>query len=367
MESQKLSVLVVDDDSLIAQALAKILETEGFHVIAHTDPVKASEERGFAIVLTDFMMPNLTGIELLQHVKANEPKAVRMMLTAAADFKVALEAVNRGEVYRLLSKPWQLAELQAAVRNAADHYRLQRENERLGQELALNVLKLTALNGSLEQTVIDRTNGLLDGMVRALDTRDTETQWHSRRVSLYARCLGEALGIRGADLETVTQGALLHDVGKIGVRDSILLKPGPLTPEEWVEMKRHPELGWRMLASIPWLNGAAEIVYQHQERYDAGGYPRKLGGTNITLGARIFAIVDALDAITSDRPYRKGRPFEVARSEITRVGGTQLDPDLVKAWNEVPEAKWQEIRHGIERLEAEDRQRFGEPMPKGPG
>ena len=121
-----------------------------------------------------------------------------------------------------------------------------------------------------------------------------------------------------------------------------------------------------MLASIPWLQDAAKIVHQHQERFDAGGYPNKLGGENIVLGARIFAIVDSLDAITSDRPYRKGRPLEVARSEIARVAGTQLDADLAKAWAELPDSTWLDIRASIERLETEDRQRFGEPIPKGP-
>lgn len=351
-------IVVVDDDALILQALTRILQNEGYTVVAHTDPNKAAEERDFSVAISDYMMPNLNGIELLNLYKQHVPDAVRLMLTAAADFKVAMDAVNRGEVYRLLSKPWQLAELTAVVRQAVEHFGLKKENLRLQQELAERNNLLEGMNISLEGKVIERTNGLLDGMVRALDYRDTETQWHSRRVSLFSRRLAEKVGIGGLELEEIEQGALLHDIGKIGVRDSILLKPGPLTPEEWVEMKLHPEIGFRMLSNIPYLRAASMIVWQHQERWDGGGYPGKLGSEKIVIGARIFSIADTLDAITSDRPYRKGRPLEVARAEIARVGGTQLDPNLVKAFLEVPPEEWEGIRKDVERMEAEDSRRF---------
>ena len=349
-------ILVVDDDALILQALTRILQNEGHEVVGHTDPHKALEEQGFHVVITDFMMPNVNGIELLGHLKQTNPNAVRLLLTAAADFKVALEAVNRGEVYRLLSKPWNLSELTTVMRQAVEHYRLMNENRRLQAELHQR-------NQHLEAAVIERTSGLLDGMVRALDYRDTETQWHSRRVSLYAKRLAEKVGIHGDELEMIGQGALLHDIGKIGVRDSILLKPGPLTPEEWVEMRLHPEIGMRMLSAIPYLKEATQIVYQHQERWDGKGYPRTLKGNDIVVGARIFSIVDALDAITSDRPYRKGRPLEIAKSEIGRVGGSQLDPALVQAFLEVSDGEWHDIRRQVERLEEEDRNKWsGKPL-----
>jgi response regulator RpfG family c-di-GMP phosphodiesterase len=349
-------ILVVDDDALILQALTRILQNEGHEVIGHTDPHKAIEERDFSLVITDFMMPNLNGIELLGALKQTNPHSVRLMLTAAADFKVALEAVNRGEVYRLLSKPWNLGELTTVVKQAVEHYRLMAENRRLAAELHQR-------NQHLEVAVIERTNGLLDGMVRALDYRDTETQWHSRRVSLYSKRLAEKAGINGDELEMIGQGALLHDIGKIGVRDSILLKPGPLTPEEWVEMRLHPEIGMRMLSAIPYLKDATQNVYQHQERWDGKGYPQTLKGQDIVVGARIFSIVDALDAITSDRPYRKGRPLEIAKAEIGRVGGSQLDPDLVTAFLEVPDGDWNDIRRQVERLEEEDRKKWsGKPL-----
>jgi putative nucleotidyltransferase with HDIG domain len=170
--------------------------------------------------------------------------------------------------------------------------------------------------------------------------------------------LAEQAGVKGADLEIIEQGALLHDIGKIGVRDSILLKPGPLTPEEWVEMRMHPEIGYRMLAKMPYLADASQIVYQHQERWDGRGYPQGLKGEVIVIGARIFSIVDAMDAITSDRPYRQGRTLAVAKEEIRRCIGTQFDPRLVEAWLSIPDEDWAAIRARVEQLEADEQKRW---------
>jgi putative nucleotidyltransferase with HDIG domain len=204
-------------------------------------------------------------------------------------------------------------------------------------------------------------------MISALDYRDTETQWHSRRVSLFSRRLAQEVGLTGRELDVVEQGALLHDIGKIGVSDSILLKPGPLTPDEWVEMRKHPEFGFRMLAKMPYLHEASLIVLQHQERWDGKGYPQGLKGHDIVIGARIFCIADTVDAITSDRPYRKGRPMSVARAEIQRCAGTQFDPVLSEAFLAVPDSEWELIRAEVERMEAAESARWGKegtsPLP----
>jgi response regulator RpfG family c-di-GMP phosphodiesterase len=344
-------ILVVDDDPLILAALSRILQSEGYEVITHTDPAQAAKEEGFQVVLTDFMMPLLNGVELLRTLREKNPRAVRLMLTAAADFRTASEAVNRGEVFRLLGKPWSLSELTSAVRQAFEHFRLVEANERLTREVAEKNAELTTINRDLERMVVERTNGLLDGLISALDYRDTETQWHSRRVSLYSRRIGEEIGLTPTQLEVVEQGALLHDIGKIGVSDTILLKPGPLSPEEWVEMRKHPEYGYKVLAKMPYLHEASLIVLHHQERWDGKGYPQGLKGKDIVIGARIFAIADTVDAITSDRPYRKGRPLSVARDEIKRCSGTQFDPELAEAFLRIPDSEWQRIRKKVEDME----------------
>jgi putative nucleotidyltransferase with HDIG domain len=352
--------LVVDDDPSITDVLRRVLESMGHPVTVFTDPLEAAQATDFDLVVTDYMMPNLNGIELLGVLRAKRPDAVRLLITAANDFKVAIEAVNRGEVFRIIGKPWQLHDLRFGLQQAVDYYRLVQENRRLTRELADRNERLSSLNAVLEQQVVERTNGLLEGMIRALDYRDTETQWHSWRVAKFTRRIAEAAGLAGDVLMHIEQGALLHDIGKIGVRDSILLKPGPLTPDEWVEMRKHPEMGYRMLANIPYLQDAAQIVYQHQERWDGRGYPRQLKGDEIVIGARLFCIADTFDAITSDRPYRKGSPAEVAFREIGRLGGTQLDPTLVKVFLAIDPGEWLEIRAEISRREEAEKGRWGE-------
>jgi response regulator RpfG family c-di-GMP phosphodiesterase len=359
-------ILVVDDDALILQALSRILQAEGYEVICHADPLQAKHERDFTVVITDFMMPQMNGVELLAELRKHNPAAVRVLLTAAGDFKVASEAINRGEVYRILGKPWSIADLSSCVKQAVEHFRLVEENERLSRELSAKNQALVSINKDLERRVVERTNGLLEGLISALDYRDTETQWHSRRVSLYSRRIGEALGLTAEQLGVVEQGALLHDIGKIGVRDSILHKPGPLTPEEWVEMRLHPEFGYRMLAKMPYLHDAALVVLQHQERFDGHGYPHGVAGGDIVIGARIFGVADAVDAITSDRPYRKGRPLVAAKEEIKRCRGSQFDPDVVDAFLHIPDDEWAKILATVERLEAEEIRNWGSQPFGGP-
>ncbi|MFT3707438.1 MAG: HD domain-containing protein [Archangium sp.] len=352
--------LVVDDDPTITEALLKVVKSMGFEGVGHTDPREAANETGFDLVITDFMMPHMSGVEMLHKLKVKNPDAVRLLMTAANDFKVAMKAVNEGEVFRLISKPWSLNELRTAIDQAAGYAQLIRENKRLTQELSARNAELSELNHTLESQIIERTNGLLEGMIRALDYRDTETQWHSWRVARFTRRIAEELGIKGEELLQIEQGALLHDIGKIGVRDAILLKPGPLTPEEWVEMKKHPEYGFRMLQNIPYLRAAADIVFQHQEKWNGQGYPRQLKGEQICIGARLFCIADTMDAICSDRPYRKGSTLEVAITEIGRLAGTQFDPTAVKTFLSIPSTEWVRIRGEIEQLEVVDKKRTGE-------
>jgi putative nucleotidyltransferase with HDIG domain len=183
--------------------------------------------------------------------------------------------------------------------------------------------------------------------VTALDAREHETSDHSQRVVEYTLAIARRLSIKGAELEEIGRGALLHDIGKIGVPDAVLLKPGKLTPEEWVEMRKHPEIGFNMIEPIPFLRIPAQIVLSHQERYDGQGYPRNLRKDEIHIGARIFAVADTLDAMTSDRPYRKGTSFANAIAEIARCAGTQFDPEVVKAFLDIGEAGLVKIKEDM--------------------
>ena len=187
----------------------------------------------------------------------------------------------------------------------------------------------------------------LDAITAAVDLRTGETPGHSRRVAAYTLELAAGVGITDPlVLGQIRRGALLHDIGKLGIPDAVLHKPGPLTEREWRWMRRHPELGYRLLSGIPFLREAAVIVLYHHEHWDGTGYPHGLKGEEIPLPARLFAVADALDAITSDRPYRPALSFEEARRRLTQGAGHQFDPGVVRAFLGVPVRRWQAIRDG---------------------
>jgi response regulator RpfG family c-di-GMP phosphodiesterase len=345
-------VLYVDDEPSLCRAFARLFRQDThLQVATAASPEEALallRSEPFDVVISDLRMPGMTGIQLLSTARGIRPEMRRLLVSGYADFDTALDAINAVGVDRLITKPWDIAELRGAVHSAADHAFLHRENARMTAELRRRTAELADLNQSLDRLVEERTTNLLDGLVSALDMRDSETQWHSRRVGRYARRLAEELGIAGRALDDIELGATLHDIGKIGVRDAVLLKPGPLDPNEWAEMKRHPALGYEILRGIAFLERARMIPLQHQERFDGTGYPGGLAGEQICVGARVFAVVDTYDAITSDRPYRKCSTYETARREIERCAGTQLDPDIVQAWLRIPQAIWDAIREQVE-------------------
>jgi response regulator RpfG family c-di-GMP phosphodiesterase len=347
-------VLYVDDEPSLCRAFARLFRQDTNLVVSTANsPEEALTMLGlqrFDVIVSDLRMPGMSGIELLATGRRMHPEMRRLLVSGFADFDSALNAINEVGIDRLLTKPWDIGELRGAVHAAAEHSFLQRENTHMTAELRRRSEELAAINQHLDALVEERTTNLLDGLVSALDMRDSETQWHSRRVGRYARRLAEELGMRGRELEDIERGATLHDIGKIGVRDAVLLKPGPLDTREWAEMKRHPALGYEILRGIAFLERARMIPLHHQEKFDGTGYPAGLKGEEICIGARIFAVVDTFDAITSDRPYRKCSTYDTARREIEKCAGTQLDPDIVHVWLRIPQAVWETIREEVETL-----------------
>lgn len=351
----KVRVLYVDDEPSLGRAFVRMFVNDpDVGVTTFTSAIDAAamlEEQPserFDVIVSDLRMPGMDGIEFLSTARERRPDARRLLVSGYADLDSAITAINRVGVERLLTKPWNTGELVAAVHAAAEHARLVRENAEMNVALQRKNDELAQVNRELDHLVEERTRNLINGLVSALDLRDSETQWHSRRVGLYARRLGEALALSSQELDDIERGAVLHDIGKIGVRDAVLLKPGPLDVEEWREMKRHPALGYEILKGIKFLERARLIPLHHQERWDGTGYPAGLRGEQICLGARIFAVVDTYDAITSDRPYRGARTYEVARAEIQKYTGTQFDPVVVNAWMSVPPDEWVRIRAELE-------------------
>jgi response regulator RpfG family c-di-GMP phosphodiesterase len=344
-------LLVVDDERPVRELLAEGLKVFGYSAVCAANAEEALEiVRGepVKLVLSDIEMPDRNGMELLAEIKSHDPDLDVIMVTGAVDADTAVQAIRRG-ASDYVTKPFNLVEVQIVVERTLEKRRLVLENrqhqERLEELVQIRTEEVLQKKRELEESY----ESTLQALVTALDFRDNETQGHSYRVVEYAVLVAERMAVVEPELTQIRRGAILHDVGKIGVPDSVLRKPGKLAPSEWEEMKRHPEMGYRMLQHIPFLEPALDIVLSHQERYDGTGYPRGLKGDEIPLGARVFSVVDTFDAMTSDRPYRSALSIQVAREEIRRCAGTQFDPRVSEAFCSIEEGRWREIRERVHR------------------
>lgn len=344
-------ILIVDDEISVCMLLSQKLSRSNYQCSTATSAIRALElisaER-FDAIISDMRMPGMTGLELLAQVHEKYPDIAFLMATAEDDVRKGVQAMKYGAADYIL-KPFDLDMVLRGVNRALENKRLEKELERyrlhLEEMVAERTRQLQEALLRIEQTY-DET---LETLGAALDLRDTETEGHSRRVSLYCLELARLMRCDKEQLKQIARGSYLHDIGKIGIPDSILLKPSKLTPDERLMMEAHARIGYELVSRIAFLAPAAEIVLTHQERYDGTGYPEGLKEEQIPLGARIFAIADTLDAMTSDRPYRKALPFSAAVHEITRESGRQFDPEVVKAFLTVPEERWREIRSEVEQ------------------
>ena len=346
--TQQNRILIVDDEPEIRSILVQHLSNDAECMTAHSgfDALHKLKHHQFSLVISDIMMPGMTGIELLRFIRKRDSETAVIMVTGVRDINTAVDALRMG-ASDFIMKPFDLPSIRRAVDRALERRQLLVANRFYREELERKVRERTLeLNGALHE-IEESYKITLEALVTALDAREHETQAHSQRVREYSLTLARELGLEGEKLVQIGRGALLHDVGKIGVPDSILLKPEKLTAEEWAEMKKHPRIGYEILQGIGFLSRAAEIVLAHQERWDGKGYPKGLVGAEIPLGARIFAVVDTVDAMTSDRPYRKAMSFETAQEEIRRCSGSQFDPRVANAFLCLPLELWKNIHDSV--------------------
>src|SRR5262249_18382670 len=308
----------VDDEPMIRNILKIVVEAEGFRSEMAQNGKEAVERlqaNHYQMVLTDMRMPVMDGLCLLQHVKANYEDTPVIMITAVSDAKSAIDGLSTGPC-NFVNKPCNVSECGKKILSAWEGRKLILENKQyqsfLEQRVQAQTADLRHALNSLENTY----SHTLEALINALDAREHETQRHSKRVSEYSLIIARELNVPERDLVDIDRGSLLHDIGKIGISDNILLKPAKLTEDEWVEIHKHPGIGCHILKGIDFLEKAATLVLQHHEKYDGTGYPHGLAGEEILLGARIFAVVDTFDAMTSDRPYRKALSYRIAREEI---------------------------------------------------
>ncbi|MGH9599572.1 MAG: HD domain-containing phosphohydrolase [Terracidiphilus sp.] len=342
-------VLVVDDEGPVRSMIGSTLERQGFDVelaSSGREALEMLELNNFDLVLTDIVMQDVNGIALLERIHTQHPNLPVVMVTAIHDISVAIDSMRRG-AYDYLLKPFEHEHLMDTVQRALDHRQILEESQNYQQSLEQMVRARTEMLRHAMEDLEHSYDVTLEALGDALDLKDSETEGHSKRVTAYTIALARAMGISPAEIKVIARGAFLHDIGKMAIPDEILRKPGKLTPEEQEVMREHCARGYQMLRKIPFLSDAAEIVFSHQEHYDGSGYPGGLRGREIPIGARIFTIADTLDAITSDRPYRKARSFDVAREEILRCSGAQFDPAVVEIFLKIPNELWQELRSEI--------------------
>jgi len=347
-------ILIVDDEVEITEILADLLseDYECLKAASAEQALTLLQEYQFQLVISDITMPGMSGLEMIPHVKALSPETVVVMISGMQTVESAIGALRLG-AFDYLMKPFDLRQVEAVVKRALEHHDLVTAKQRYENHLEELVEQRTAELDRALNSLEGAYRSTLKALTAALETRDSETHGHSERVVSYSLRLGREYGLNSDEMKSLEFGSLLHDIGKIGVPDSILRKPAKLTEEEWVRMREHPMHGQQILRGIEFLQGAARVVAQHHEKWDGTGYPFGLRAEDIDICARIFAVADAFDAITSDRVYRRGKSYEAAAQELDDWAGRQFDPKVVEAFHRVPKEDWEEL-HRISLLPKED-------------
>jgi cyclic di-GMP phosphodiesterase len=355
-KNKEVSILIIDDEESIRRLLAMYLSEEYacLTAVSAEEAIELLASNSFNLVITDISMPGTSGIELSQYIHQAYPDTAVIIVSGMSDINYAIEAMRQG-AFDYITKPFDLSQVLIAVDRAVRYQVLIAEKrlyeQSLEEAVRLKTAELRSLNSDLNQmleALYQHYRATLRALAGALEARDVEIAGHSVRVVAYSLRLGRELGLAHKDLIGLEQGALLHDIGKIGISDSILLKRGALNEKEWEEMREHINHGLRIINGIDFLKGAAPVVGEHHEKYDGSGYPLGLRAEMIHINARIFAVADAFDAITSDRPYRRAASYEHARSEIVANSRKHFDPTVVNAFLNIPESEWREIRESAE-------------------
>ncbi len=337
-------ILIVDDEEMIRDLLSSALLQDEYvcHQASNVEEAfSLLDEQPVELVISDIMMPGRSGVELLRDLKKIDPDIAVLMITGLSDMNTAMECVHLG-ADDYITKPFGINRVVLTVKNLIERRRLAIEKKNYQISLESKVMEQTTQIRKAMDELSSAYESTLTALVKALDAREKEVGSHSERVMNFAVFLGGKLGLAGKEIQDLAKGALLHDIGKIGISDNILLKPGQLDDNEWIEMRKHPQVGYAILSEIDFLKGPAEIILSHHERFDGTGYPNQIKGENIPIGARIFSIIDTLDAMTSDRPYRNALPFDIVTSEIIKYRGTQFDPAIAELFLSIPRKYWEE-------------------------
>jgi putative nucleotidyltransferase with HDIG domain len=339
-------MLIVDDERPARMLLAAMLTEGGLScetAAGGEEALRVLEQEPVGAILADLHMPGFSGLQLLAEARKRHPDVAFVVVTGEDDVTVGIEAMRNGADDYLV-KPLHFDVVLASLERALEKKKLQRQLDTYKQRLEEMVQERTVQLESAVRQLEKSYGETLRALGAAIDLRDSPTAGHSHRVALYSFKVATELELSEQQIKTVAMGAWLHDIGKLAIPDAILLKPGSLTAEEWRVMRSHVQIGYDLVKEIPFLHQAAEIILTHHERWDGSGYPHGLQGTEIPLEARIFAIADTLDAMTSDRPYRSAFTFAEARREIQRGFGSQYDSRVAEVFLRIPDEVWQATR-----------------------
>ncbi len=326
--SRRHQILIVDDEVANLRLLRRVLgkDYEILEATSGQEGLDLLKQNKVSLIITDQRMPAMTGVQLLEQSLPVNPDAMKILLTGYTDVQALIDAINAGHVYKYIPKPWDADELKLTVRRALETFELKEHNIKLIEELRFAMSELEELS-----------MGTIRALADALDAKCDYTAGHSLRVSRIACLIGRTLGLQDTELRDIELGGILHDIGKIGVPESILWKPSQLTSEEREIMRKHPSISAQIIGELRGLRRAREYVKHHHEYYDGSGYPDGLKGDDIPLGARIILVSDAYDAMTTDRPYRIAIGHDRAVKELSEMAGTQFDPNVVNALLQIAE------------------------------
>ena len=330
-------LLIVDDEDTIRTALARFMRARGYEVDTAESAEMALEllaRDKFHVVLSDIRMPGMSGVDLVSRALALDPDLAIVILSALNDAPTATQALSRGALDYLM-KPVELAELHAAVGRALKKRELAIEQRRVEQLIREEVAVRTAELEREKVALRTMTVSIAETLIIAMESKDPFLRGHSQRVAELSASIADGLGLDEDTVEHIRMAGRLHDIGKIGVREEVLHKSGPLTGEELAHVRDHIRIGMQILAPLRHIGAALQYVQDHHEHWDGSGYPRGLKGEHISIGGRIIAAADAFDALTSKRPYREPFAAEEALEYLTGLSGRLLDPQIFPALERV--------------------------------
>jgi putative two-component system response regulator len=323
-------ILVVDDEEHVRAIIRERLEIAGYGVTEAGNGREALEKTGgepYAVLLTDIRMPYMDGIALLREMTLRSPGTAGIVMSAHTELDTAVAALKLGAC-DYITKPFNFDILLVTIENAIRKKSLERQLHDHQVNLERRVEEQTSLiNAMYVQSI--------HALIRALEAKDYYTRGHSQRVTMYSVAIGKGMGLPPARIENLRRASILHDLGKIGVREAVLNKPARLTEAEFGEIVTHPEVATRILQHISFFHPLLPAIRHHHERFDGKGYPAHLAGDGIPIESRIMAIADTFDAMTSTRAYRKALPLDAANAEIRRCAGIQFDPDVAGLFLEI--------------------------------